>query len=343
MDISDRRVWQVGAGDTDRDYGEICLKYDVMIVGPGNPGLYSAKAYSHLGDIKNSIRRFYEAAKGDIVIWRIGTGRVLAVGELADDKPQWIEAFSDVDGWDLQHTRRVRWFRKTERVFPKTTLGTKVRTFAGINASGIHEWIKGLKIDSADVNRKLAKLPRAGKNLNVSELAQRLFIEGMSSEYVDNLSSALNSIRRVATWYQNESKKPDGRPSESETVSYLVIPLLFSLGWSEQTCAIEWKRVDVALFESMPSIDKNLSCVVEVKKLNRSVFNPLGQALSYVQHKNRAACTRLIVTDGIRYVFHESAGQAFEVKAYLNVLEMRDSYALFGCGGAVEAILGMAK
>ena len=343
MDTEGKIVWQVGAGDTDRNYGDVCLKYDVMIVGPGRPGPYTEELYADAGDIKNSIRRFYEAAKGDLVLLRIGTGEVLAVGEIVDDQPQWLEAFADVDGWDLHHTRRVRWFEHSDKSFPSKTFGTRARTFAAVKSVPIHKWLAQLKISSSTRQRKLSKLPSPGNRLDIEKLASRLFIEGLGSKYVDQLVSVLGSIQRVAAWYQNESKRPDGRPSESETICYLVVPLLFSLGWSEQTCAVEWKRVDVALFERMPSTDKTLACVVEAKLLGKSVFNPYGQATSYAKQTGRAACTRLIVTDGIRYVLHRSVEDKFQVEAYLNILEMRDSYEIFGCGGAVESILGMAR
>ena len=343
MDTRNKRVWQVGAGDTNRNYGDVCLKHDVMIVGPGNLGPYTEELYAGYGDIKNSIRRFYEADRGDIVLLRIGTGQVLAVGELADNQPQCLEVFGDVDGWTLQHTRRVKWLENSDRVFPKTTFGTRARTFAHVNSDSIHKWLNGLKVGPRANSRPLAKLPKAGERLDTLELARRLFIEGLGSEYVDRLTSELGSIQRVAAWYKNESKKPENRPSESETICYLVIPLLFSLGWSEQTCAIEWKKVDVALFERMPSNDSTLSCVVEAKLLGRSVFNPTNQARNYAKHTGRKSCKRLIVTDGIRYAFHRFDGVDFRRVAYLNILEMRDSYEIFGCGGAVEAILGMAR
>ncbi len=63
IDLSKQTLWQVGAGDTDRSYEDICLSHDIMMVGPGAPGEYSEEAYSHLGDIKNSIRRFYQRCK----------------------------------------------------------------------------------------------------------------------------------------------------------------------------------------------------------------------------------------------------------------------------------------
>jgi hypothetical protein len=314
-----------------------------MIVGPGDLGPYSEDVYSGYGDIKNSIRRFYEAEKGDIILLRIGTGQLLAVGELADDQPLCLDVFGDVDGWTLQHTRRVRWFENTKFDFPMTTFGTRARTFAGVNSEAVHRWLNALIIGPKATKRPLANLPVAGKCLDITELARRLFIEGLGSEYVDRLTTKLASIQRVAAWYKNDSKKPENRPSESETISYLVIPLLFSLGWSEQTCAIEWKHVDVALFDRMPSSDSNLSCVVEVKRFEKSVFKPTDQARNYAIQAGRESCKRLIVTDGIRYVFHQFNGEDFKRVAYLNILEMRDTYEIFECGGAVESILGMAR
>jgi len=73
------------------------------------------------------------------------------------------------------------------------------------------------------------------------------------------------SLQRVASWYGNETKRPERRPSEQETVCYLVVPLLLSLGWSQQTAAVQWHYVDVALFSGMPPTEATLACVVEAK------------------------------------------------------------------------------
>ena len=80
MKLDGKELWQVGAGDTERSYYEVCLKYDVMMMGP-SLGPFDEQKYGHLGDIKNSIRRFYnEAKKGHIVLLRLGTGKICAVG-----------------------------------------------------------------------------------------------------------------------------------------------------------------------------------------------------------------------------------------------------------------------
>ncbi len=337
-------LWQVGAGDTHRSYGDICIRHDVMIAGPGDLGPYEESAYAHLGDIKNSLRRFCrEAQRGDVVLLRLGTADVLAAGEIADDTAEWLDAFSDVDGWDVRHVRRVRWFPNTARSFPPKTLGGQVRTFAGVNVGAVREWIAALQVPEANRTRGLVPLPCAGRPLDPGELGRRLFIEGLPSEHVDRLMATLSSLQRVASWYGNDTKRPENRPSEQETVCYLVIPLLLSLGWSQQTVAIQWNYVDVALFNRMPSSDSTLACVVEAKLLGRSVFSALGQAREYAVRAGRQGCNRLIVTDGIRYAIHRRAGDDFVLEAYLNILCMRDSYPVFGCGGAVEAVLAMAR
>lgn len=345
MDVANRTVWQVGAGDTERSYHDICRQYDVMIMGPGDCGHYNEENYAHLGDIRNSLRRFCrEAKRGDIVLLRVGTGHVCAVGEIADDASDLCDAFADVDGWMLQHFRRVRWFPNTSHSFPAKTLGGQVRTFAAVNVSVVRAWVSALEISEAEFRRPLALLPLAGNKINPTEFGKLLFTEGLPSEYVEKLMATFASLERIATWYSNEKKRPEGRPSEQETVCYLVIPLLFSLGWSQQTTALQWNYVDVALFNSMPPTDKTLSCVVEAKLLGRSVFTPIGQARNYAEKFHREGCNRLIVTDGIRYTLHRRDKEGeFKIEAYLNILHMRDSYPIHKCGGAVEAVLGMAR
>ena len=194
-----------------------------------------------------------------------------------------------------------------------------------------------------DFAPRLVPLPTTGDEIKSPELGERLFIEGLPSEYVDKLMAVFASLQRVASWYGNETKRPEGRPSEQETVCYLVVPLLLSLGWSQQTAAVQWHYVDVALFSGMPPTEATLACVVEAKLLGRSVFAPTGQAADYALRAGRENCNRLIVTDGIRYALHRRSAHEFKLEAYLNILNMRDSYPVLGCKGAVEAVLGMAR
>lgn len=55
MDLSGKTLWQVGAGDTERSYGELCIRHDVMIVGPGRPGPSEESRYANAA-IGNGLR-----------------------------------------------------------------------------------------------------------------------------------------------------------------------------------------------------------------------------------------------------------------------------------------------
>ena len=115
MNIEGRTNWQEAAGDTDRDYAKLCLKWDVILNGPASYGRWP-ECQNGLRDDGWSkkkitdLRRFCEQMKdGDLVVLRRGTKIILAVGEIVSCYEH-HEEFNDVDGWDIAHVRRVRWF-----------------------------------------------------------------------------------------------------------------------------------------------------------------------------------------------------------------------------------------
>src|SRR5215472_5632662 len=103
-----RTIWQVGAGVSGCPYDEVFIKYGLALIGPGDPGKWSAERSDD--DYDGAwVRRFAtEPRVGDVVLLRIGSDRVVAVGVIASDY-QYLEQFDDVHGWDLQHARRVQW------------------------------------------------------------------------------------------------------------------------------------------------------------------------------------------------------------------------------------------
>jgi len=76
------------------------------------------------------IRRFAEdITPGDVVVLRVGTQHVYGVGEVVGDYG-FSNLFSNVQGWDLQHYRRVRWLWHQDgepEVFPVYTLTKRRR------------------------------------------------------------------------------------------------------------------------------------------------------------------------------------------------------------------------
>ena len=269
-----------------------------------------------------------------------------------------MDAFGDVDGWDLQHVRRVRWLwrydetpEKAPKKFPSGTLKFG-DTIQKMTSENVLAWIKNLEFNNNQKTRSLAELPnccRPGENLeevNIQTVADYLFDAGVAADSIDTLVSHMDDLRRIASWYTRNKIKP----SERETVAYLVVPLLRALGWTPQRMGVEWNKVDLALFDYMPREDTSLSIVVEAKAMSKSCFTAESQAKGYAERNGRERCRRLIVTDGIRYGIYlrqeesqmPATSSGYKLEAYLNLTRMMDDYPVLECKGAKEALTLMA-
>lgn len=87
MKIEGKKIWQQAAGDTNRDYIDLCLKWDVILNGPGSYGRWpDCQQILHSDNSSKKVTdlwRFCEEIKsGDLVVLRIGTKTVAAVGEI---------------------------------------------------------------------------------------------------------------------------------------------------------------------------------------------------------------------------------------------------------------------
>ena len=167
--------------------------------------------------------------------------------------------------------------------------------------------------------------------ISIEQFGDRLYERGVSSINIQRLTGEFDELARIARWY----KKFDN-PSEHETVAYLVVPLLRALGWTPQRMAIEWNKVDLALFDKLPRDDKSLSVVVEAKKMANSCLTAQSQAEGYANGKDN--CHRLIVTDGLRYGVFLKTEVNFKLAAYFNITDLREAYPIYGCGGVNEAL-----
>ena len=336
MNIENRKIWQQASGDTDRNYSKICLKWDVILNGPGYAGKYpecneTLKKHGWTSKKRTDIWRFAEQMKeGDLVVLRLGTNRILGVGEIVG-KYEWLECFGDVDGWDLQHVRRVRWVWTGLKYFKTYTL-KQGDTTQEMTSIVVKSWLEEIDIPIEKFEREIPKLPQAGNIISQSQIAEYLFAQGVSSNSIEILTREFEELRRIAKWYLNSKEVP----SEFETVSYLVVPILRALGWTPQKMAVEWNKVDIALFDQLPRKDKNLSIVVEAKKKGNSCLSAISQAQGYA--KGKSNCQRLIVTDGLRYGTYIKKDNEYELKAYFNLNDLRESYPIYECSGIKEAL-----
>jgi hypothetical protein len=352
MDIEAKKIWQVAAGDTNRNYADLCLKWDVILNGPGSEGPWPdcvepLRDGWELSSRKiTDLRRFCEDIEdGDIVVLRMGTTDVLGVGTVVGAYA-WRDEFCDVDGWDLQHIRRVRWLWKNV-VEPKTfdTYTLKFGDTVQIMDSDIvRKWLGQLDIDEKSYSRPIRELPSFSTDFELElvdfdAISEYLFDHGVASTSIQKLLDEIDELIRIAKWYQKS-----GNPSESETLAYLVIPLLRALGWTPQRMAIEWQNVDVALFNKLPRSNENLSVVVEGKPKDMSCLNAVSQAQYYAEQEGRESCHRLLVTDGTRYGVYLRREGIFpgNPHAYLNLTHMRSTYPILECHGTREALLIMS-
>lgn len=336
-----RSFWQQAVGDTDRNYAEICLKWDVILNGPGYAGAWPGCVKKLRSDEWSSrkitdLKRFSENIKdGDIVVLRLGTSKILGVGVVVGDY-EWLDLFSDVDGWDLQHVRRVSWLWKgleSPKNFDAYAL-KQGDTTQKLDSPVVTEWIESLGLDYDNVP-SLIELPVFENNtVNFESVSEFLFDNGVSSNSIDTLNKEIDELVRIAKWYNKYDN-----PSEFETVCYLAVPLFRALGWTPQKMAIEWNKVDVALFKSLPRKDSHLSVVVEAKKKGNSCLTAFSQAQYYAKGKEN--CRRLIVTDGLRYGVYIKREHEFQLYAYFNITNFKASYPIYECFGVNEALRAM--
>ena len=313
----------------------------VILNGPGYAGPWpecvkklkqDGRSKKKLSDIK---RFSLDIKDGDIVVLREGTDTVIGVGEVKGDYT-WNDCFGDVDGWNLQHVRRVNWYEldsELPKKFPTYTLkqGDTTQT---LTSELVIEWIESLGCSFDRSIQYPSILDAAQNDVEFEDVSNFLFDCGVSSNSIDVLSKEIDELIRIARWY-----KDNDNPSEFETVAYLAVPLLRALGWTPQKMAIEWNNVDIALFDNLPRSAKNLSVVVEAKKKGKSCLSAFSQAESYALGKNK--CKRLIVTDGLRYGVYIKNNDKFNLHAYFNITRMKDSYSIFNCAGIKEGLRAM--
>lgn len=345
MDLQDNVIWQQAAGDTNRDYAELCLRWGVILNGPAYAGSWPECRETLAADGWSSKKltdlwRFAEeVADGDLVVLRLGTSSVLAVGQIVGEY-EWRPDFGDIDGWEIQHVRRVKWLwesRENPKVFEIYAL-KQGDTTQRLDSKAVKEWMSQLDIPAERFEAELPLLPPQGesKDIEFSDIFEFLFDHGVASDSIAKLVADIGELVRIAKWYQRTSM-----PSEHETCAYLVIPLLRALGWTPQRMAVEWRRVDIALFDKLPRDDDNLTVVVEAKKMNASCLSAMSQAQTYAEGK--PICRRLIVTDGLRYgVYIRNSSDTFDLAAYMNLTRLMSNYPIYPCAGAREALLIMA-
>jgi len=311
---SSRAIWQLAGGPATRPYADVFLKYGVGLIGPGDPGPWSPERsdddfIDEQGATGSFIRRFAsEMQVGDVVLLRTGIAAIAAVGIVASDY-QYLNQFDDVNGWDLQHARRVRWCRLPEEY----TFGTQVFGANLTRCSRI--WNEEVK-DYAD--RFMNSPPTHWQEAPLPAVPEE-------EPDLDRVPLALEEIvakaQDLARLFWDRQSFGD-HPTEDELVAHFVVPFLRKLGWPPEWISVKWRRIDVAVFRSLPRTPQNCRFVIEAKRLGAGVEGALKQAKGYLE--SLGVQRDVIVTDGIRYRMY-SCENGFAPVAYANLIRLKRS------------------
>ncbi len=301
-------VWQISGGPAPRSFADVLLKYGVGLVGPGDSGPWRCNRDD--GEFDGGfVRRFAsELQVGDPILLRTGLSKIRAVGILASDYV-YLNAFDDVNGWDLQHARRIRWSElPVEYDFGDMVFGANPTRFSRVGSPDVIDYALRY-LNSAPTFWQGAALPPL-------------------PEEEPPLEEAPEPVREIIAHVQDlyplldDSHAFGELPTEDEMVGHFVLPLLRCLGWPPERIAVKWNYIDVALFKTLPRIPQNCCLVIEAKRIGAGVEGALEQAKGYVRDLG-LACDA-VVTDGIRYRLY-SCEDDFAPVAYANLARLKQS------------------
>ena len=303
-----RTIWQIAGGPSNRSYADVFLKYYVGLIGPGDAGKWEPGRKDE--DFEGSFTRQLasEAKEGDILLLRTGQSTIIAVGIIASDYV-FLSQFDDVNGWDLQHGRRVRWCKLAkDYTFEGKVFGANPRRFSRTNDSKVRLFAEKF-LNSPPTDWQSSPLPTLPK-------------EELEMKYPPKAIADLIAQAKDFAGMFYDQKRWGDFPSEHEMVSHFAVPFFRALGWQTELIGVEWKNVDIALFRKLPRCSDNCQFVVEAKSYGSGVEGALNQAKLYVSKLGRPL--DVILTDGIRYRMY-SGQKDFEPIAYANLLRLKES------------------
>jgi len=299
-------VWQVSAGPAARSYADVLLKHGVALIGPGDAGPWAPERGD--GDFDGSfVRRFAsEIAQGDVLLLRTGIATVIAVGLVASEYV-YLNAFDDVNGWDLQHGRRVRWCRlPADHTFAGSAFGANPTRCSRV-------WNEEV-VDFAE--RFLNSPPHYWQRAPLPDLpAEEPALEPVPEALAEIVAEAADLLPLFL-----DDQAFGEPPSEDELLVHGIVPFLRALGWPRECIAVKWRYIDVTVFKALPRTPENVRFVIEAKRLGAGVEGALDQARGYIEALG-VLCDA-VVTDGVRYRVYDGA-RGFEPVAYANLARLK--------------------
>jgi len=317
----EEKIWQVGSGDKTRDYSRFCLDYGIAIVGPEDPW-------------GNNLKKIHV---GEIVLLRRGKTKIIAVG-IVRKSHDTSESLNDVHGWGLNHFITLKWYVNKDKPYiklPSALIGYSTMSCIDKNRNKIKEIINNTNLVEYNSQKKISNL-KIPKKITENDIQNHLINAGIRISDAQNITNTIARIITLVEWYI----KNDPDVLELELRTFLVIPFLLSLGWSEQKIKIEYNNIDIALF-SKPFQKKSKSqpqIIIETKSFSDGLSLAKEQSEKYA--KNYPDCKKMITTNGFRYSTFEKDRDIFKQTSYINLLDLREfDYINNDIGGALKSLL----
>ena len=335
--------WQVAAGTSGRDYSKEFLRYGVMLIGPGRLGPLSMnrELYKNHREGANVLRFVDQVKCGDHVILKRPHGKqwdIVAVGRVAGEY-EWLEQFEDVEGWDLQHARRVEWVKANPPVLVNGLRMGRINRVSQYQKEPIEA--AKLLMNERDPFEAI-EVPPPANPVAEEDLVTSLIGNGLRPADAEAVIRAIWHVRRLAGWYVSRMNLIN----EYEIRTFLIIPILLALGWSEQRIKTEWNHTDVSLFREVFQKDSKPFIILESKRM--------GVGLGHAEHQVRLYanqfpdCNKLVTSTGDRYrLYEKKPGEIWDahgmeekhLRAYMKLSSLKDRHPyLEGVGGAPDLL-----
>lgn len=319
--------WVVAAGSRGRGYSKLFLRFSMAF--------FWAEKNTHK-QIKVGDTVILGQREKEIKI--VAAGRVVSrEGKHSGlgDK-EWL---SDVDGWELPAWCYVDWKKPEGGPISVTGFPSILRPLFKTGTPEPRKEAERILATGYTPKETGYKEPEKTKKVTDQKLLETLVREGLSTSSANELTNAVAKIRLLADYYRSYGGE---EILEHEARTFLVIPLLLALGWSEQQIKIELsggkgKKIDIVCF-SKPYKNKeeskeNCVAIIETKGFASGLDYARDQAEAYsVSFPN---CKVLITTNGYCYKIYlrnETDGSfpedPYNPSAYINLLDPRDKYPL---------------
>ncbi len=295
-------------------------------------------------DWRARVVRFAErATNGELVVLKKphhrkkkeeGRWRIQAVGRISGDY-DYLEQFEDVEGWGLQHCRKVEWVCPQQETL---TNGLSMGTFRRVLNSGVIE--KAKQVWKEERKQESRYIPPPARKLSDEDLVEGLIENGLRPANAETVIQTIWQVRRLARWYERYGRDL----GEHEVRTFLIVPILLALGWSEQRIKIEWKRTDMSFFHKPYSRGQQPQMILESKRMREGLGYAERQAVRYA--KQFPGCHRLVASDGIRYQLYVRRDSDWNVKgdfkAYMNLTNLKNRHPyLEEVGGAPDLFISL--